>query len=209
VTNNDILRRLRYTFEFNDNKMVAIFASVDVKVSPQQVNAWLKKEEEPSYIPMEDHQLAAFLNGFINEKRGKKDGAVALAEQRLNNNIILTKLKIALNLKAQDIIALLASVGISLSKPELSAFSRKPDHKHYRQCKEQVLRNFMFALQNKYRRSPAPKARQEQDKTANKQDLPKQYKPAKANASKRYDNPKAAQKLTPAKPGRKVLKLKD
>ncbi|ALO35520.1 transposase [Colwellia sp. MT41] len=150
MNNNDILRRLRYTFNFNDKQMVAIFASAGEEVNREQVSQWLKKDDDSDFVALFDTKLAVFLNGFINEKRGKKPGAQAIPEKRLSNNIILTKLKIALNLQAEQIISLLSEVDFRLSKPELSAFSRKVDHKHYRECKDQVLRNLLQAIDKKY-----------------------------------------------------------
>ena len=150
MNNNDVLRRLRYTFNYNDKQMIALFSSAGLQVSREQVSQWLKKDDDENFVNCMDSQLAYFLNGFINEKRGKKEGPNPIAEKRLNNNIILTKLKIALNLKAEDLIALLGSVDFRLNKPELSAFSRKADHKHYRECKDQVLRNLLQAIDKKY-----------------------------------------------------------
>ena len=63
------------------------------------------------------------------------------------------KLKIALNLKAEDVLAIMNLAEFHLSKHELSAFFRKADHKHYRECKDQILRNFLKGLQLKYRQS--------------------------------------------------------
>jgi uncharacterized protein YehS (DUF1456 family) len=45
-----------------------------------------------------------------------------------------------------------------LSKHELSAFFRKPGHKHYRECKDQILRNFLQGMQIKYRDSVESKS---------------------------------------------------
>jgi uncharacterized protein YehS (DUF1456 family) len=150
LNNNDVLRKLRYTFNFNDKQMVAIFASAGEDVSREQVSQWLKKDNDSDFVALFDTKLAVFLNGFINEKRGKKPGPLAIPEKRLSNNIILTKLKIALNLQAEQIISLLESVDFRISKPELSAFSRKVDHQHYRECKDQVLRNLLHAIDKTY-----------------------------------------------------------
>ena len=130
--------------------MIALFASAGKSVTREQVSSWLKKDSDADFVNCVDIELAVFLNGFINEKRGKKPGPAAVAEKRLTNNIILTKLKIALNLKAEELIDLLGTVDFRLNKPELSAFSRKPDHKHYRECKDQVLRNLLQAIDKKY-----------------------------------------------------------
>jgi len=151
VTNNDILRRIRYTFDFSDSKMITIFGLANLEVTRGQVSNWLKKEDDPTYENCTDIQLAIFLNGLINDKRGKKEGPQPRPEKRLTNNIIFRKLKIALDLKADDVLDILDLVNIRISKHELSAFFRKPDHKHYRNCKDQILRNFLKGVQLKYR----------------------------------------------------------
>ena len=151
MNNNDVLRRIRYTFNFDDAKMIALFALGGAQVSRDEVSGWLKKSDDPDYRKCDDVQLATFLNGLIVEKRGKKDGPQAVPEKQLNNNIILRKLKIALDLQADDVQALIKKPDFSLSNHELSAFFRKPGHKHYRECKDQVLRYFLSGMQNRYR----------------------------------------------------------
>lgn len=151
MTNNDILRRVRYAFDFNDSTMVAIFAEADFKVTEEQVIAWLKKEDEELFVKMTDTELACFLNGLINTKRGKREGEQPQPEDRLDNNMIFQKLRIALNLKAEDILEILQLADFNLSKHELSAFFRKTGNKHYRECNDQVLRNFLQGVQHQLR----------------------------------------------------------
>ncbi|MCL4139385.1 UNVERIFIED_CONTAM: hypothetical protein GTU68_061682, partial [Idotea baltica] len=153
VTNNDILRRIRYILDLSDSQVTTIFSHVEHPVTREQLSNWLKKEEDADYKNCNDNQLAHFLNGLIIEQRGKKDGALPKAEKKLNNNLIFTKLKIAFNLKAEDVLAVLALADLRISKHELSAFFRKTDHKHYRSCKDQILRNFLMGLQLKLRPS--------------------------------------------------------
>jgi len=151
MNNNDILRRLRFTFDISDNKMIDLFASGGKEVNRAEISDWMKPEDNPEFQKLVDINLAAFLNGFINDKRGKKEGEQPKPEKSLNNNIILRKLKIALNYKDEDILDVLDLVKFHLSKSELSAFFRKPDHQHYRPLKDQILRNFLLGLQLKYR----------------------------------------------------------
>ena len=151
MTNNDILRRLRYIFNFGDSKMIALFGLAGHQVTRGHISNLLKKDDDPAYHECSDHQLAIFLNGLINDKRGKKEGAQPEPESHLTNNIIFMKLKIALNLKAEDVLEIMELAGFRMSKHELSAFFRKPGHKHYRECKDQILRNFLKGMQLKYR----------------------------------------------------------
>lgn len=150
MTNNDILRRLRYMFNFSDLNIISLFKLADYEVNKADVRDWLKKKDDPLLKEITDRDLAIFLNGLIIETRGKKEGPLPEPEYFLNNNIILRKLKIALDLKTDDILDLFALVNVKLSKHELSAFFRKPDHKSYRPCMDQYLRNFLTALQTKY-----------------------------------------------------------
>jgi len=151
VTNNDILRRIRYIFDFSDSKMTTIFGLANYQVTRDQISNWLKKDDDPAYQKCDNTRLAIFLNGLINDKRGKKEGSQPELEEHLTNNIIFMKLKIALNLKAEDILEIMGLANFRLSKHELSAFFRRPGHKHYRECKDQILRNFLKGAQLKYR----------------------------------------------------------
>ena len=151
MDNNDILRRIRYCFDFDDQKMISLFALAELPVTRAQVSDWLKQDDDPEYKSCNDLHLATFLNGLIIDKRGKKDGPQPKPEKRLSNNLIFKKLKIALNLKAEDVLELLQLADLVICKHELSAFFRNPGHKHYRECKDQVLRNFLKGIQLKNR----------------------------------------------------------
>jgi uncharacterized protein YehS (DUF1456 family) len=149
MNNNDILRRLRYTFDYSDKKMIKLFALGDLEVDRSQISNWLKKDDDPNFQGIYDFQLASFLNGLIIDKRGPKEEKPK-AEKRLNNNIIFRKLKIAFSLRDDDILDILKIVDFRMGKHELSAFFRKPTQSQYRPCKDQILRNFIHGLQLKY-----------------------------------------------------------
>lgn len=151
MTNNDILRRIRFIFNFNDDKMIAIFGQADREVTRAQISSWMKKDDDEDFEILADGDFACFLNGLINDRRGRKEGAQAEPEKRLTNNLIFLKLKIALDLKAEAVLELLKAGGMEISAHELSAFFRRADHKHYRECKTQYLRSFLKGLQLKIR----------------------------------------------------------
>ncbi|MDD2636825.1 MAG: DUF1456 family protein [Bacteroidales bacterium] len=147
MTNNDILRRLRFIYNYNDATMIDIFALGNCKTNRETISGNLKKKDTEGYIRLSDYDFAKFLNGFIILHRGKQEGKEPIAEKVLNNNIIFRKLKIALNLKDEDILHLLETAEYPISKHELSAFFRKPDNSKYRECKDQILRYFLIGLQ--------------------------------------------------------------
>lgn len=131
--------------------MVDIFSLGGSDASTDQVVGWLKKDDDDAFLKLHDVELAAFLNGFINFKRGKREGEQPSPEKRLNNNMVFQKLRIALNLKAEDILQIFELAEFRLSSHELSAFFRKPGTKNYRECKDQVLRNFLLGVQYQLR----------------------------------------------------------
>lgn len=151
MQNNDVLRRIRYIFDYSDTQMIEIFAAAEQKVERAEVSDWLKREDNPEFQELSDPLLAIFLNGLINKNRGKREGAQPEPEDRLTNNLIFKKLKIALDMKAEDILATLDLANFKLGKSELSAFFRKKGSRQYRICQDQVLRNFFMGLQKKQR----------------------------------------------------------
>lgn len=159
MTNNDVLKRLRYCYQFNNKALIKLFKDGGREVTVEQIIQWTLAEKDESYINLPDHHLAAFLNGFILHQRGPSDRPMPPAEKKLTNNLILRKIKIALNAKDDDLIELLKIADFKLGKSELSAFFRKPGHKHYRVCKDQILRNLLQGLQMKLR----PKAEIEEE----------------------------------------------
>ncbi|CAI8733677.1 DUF1456 family protein [Kosakonia quasisacchari] len=147
MLNNDILRSVRYTLQADNTALVRILALADTVVTVEQLAPWLRKDDEEGYKPCPDIVLSAFLNGLIYEKRGKDETAPQLAvERKLNNNIVLKKLRIAFSLKTDDILAILTAQQFRISMPEITAMMRAPDHKNFRECGDQVMRYFLRGL---------------------------------------------------------------
>lgn len=199
MNNNDVLRRLRYTFELDDSTMIKLFGMAGHEVTRAEISDWLKRDDDPEIKQISDTEMAAFLNGFIVSKRGKKNGKTPEPEKKMNNNIMLTKLKIALNIQSEEILALLSLAGLPISKHELSAFFRKNSHKHYRTCKDQILRNFLKGVQMHYHDGMALPEMPEQTKTNQSKTAPKNT-PAKSGQSKKHtqkNSPSNAPKKKP------------
>jgi uncharacterized protein YehS (DUF1456 family) len=153
MINNDIYRRLRYLFGYQYDHVQALFQSTGFEISEEQYKGWAGKEEEDRFIHMTDRELAIFLNGVIIKMRGAQPGPPPVPEEEMSNNVILRKLKIAFNLRSEDMIEIFGLVDRKLSPHELSAFFRKPSHSSFRHVKGQYLRNFLMGLQVKYKSS--------------------------------------------------------
>ena len=149
MTNNDILQKIQDTLDLSDQKMVEIFILGGLSASHELLHKWQKKSDGPDNQNCKDLEFANFLNGLIIEKRGKKEGAEPKLEKILTNNIIFRKLIIAFNLKADEVVNILELAGFQISKYELSALFRKPNHKNFRECKLKVLKSFLIGVQLK------------------------------------------------------------
>jgi len=64
----------------------------------------------------------------------------------MTNNDIFKKLRVALMLRDDEIVEILKLADFNISKSELGAFFRKENHPNYRECGDQVLRNFLNGL---------------------------------------------------------------
>ena len=154
MINNDVLRRVRYALELKDQTMIKIFALSDVEVSRDELLNLLKKDNQEGYVELDNKRLDAFLNGLITYRRGNLEtplGQVPKQELPLTNNNILKKLRIALNFKEEDMLSTLKLADFELSKGELSAFFRQKGHKNYRECGDQIIRNFLQGLTIRFR----------------------------------------------------------
>lgn len=154
MTNNDVLRRLRYALDIKDSTMIEIFKLSEYKITRSNLIDLLKKEEEEGYVDCSDEVMELFLDGLIIHKRGKREmmpGHVEKQEAPLTNNGILKKLRIALKFREDEMLSTLKLAGMSLSKSELSALFRKEGQRHYKECGDQILRNFLKGLTTHFR----------------------------------------------------------
>ena len=150
MENNYIFYKLRKSFKWDEEKIGNMYKSVEYPVSPLDIFAWMKQEQYEGFKEMPDQPLAALLNAFIIELRGKKDDEIPVHEEKLNNNQIFRKLRIALSLKDDDIIEIMKLADMRIGKAELGSFFRDPRHNNYRPCKDQFLRNFIRGLYIKH-----------------------------------------------------------
>ncbi|WP_010490464.1 DUF1456 family protein [Pseudomonas sp. S9] len=147
MLNNDVLRSVRYMLDVNDAKLAEIIALSGKSVTSAELEPLLKKEDEDGFIACDDELMAHFLDGLVYFKRGKDDSRPAQPfELPMTNNMVLKKLRVAFELKEDDMHAIMQSVDFPVSKPEMSALFRKFGHSNYRTCGDQFLRNFLKGL---------------------------------------------------------------
>ncbi|PZQ11191.1 MAG: DUF1456 domain-containing protein [Rhodanobacter denitrificans] len=158
MIHNDVLRGIRYALDLSEPKLIELIHTVDpaFAIDRDGVRALLLKEDEPGHVPCSDAVLARFLDGLIVDRRGRDEGRPERPfEARVSNNLVLKKLRIAFELTDLDMLALFDAAGFAVSKSELSALFRQPDHRNYRPCGDQMLRNFLKGLIARLRTAPS------------------------------------------------------
>lgn len=149
MINNDVLRSIRYMLDLSDTRVgeIARLADPALALEKDDVRAFLLKEDEPGHLACSDAVLAHVLDGLIVHLRGRDDAVPPRpVEKRISNNVVLKKLRVAFQLKDEDMHQVFAAAGFPVSKPELSALFRQPGHKNYRPCGDQLLRAFLKGL---------------------------------------------------------------
>lgn len=154
MTHNDILRRFRYALDISNSAMLEIFRLSHHDMDQATLLDLLKKEGEAGYRECSPHLLGLFLDGLITLKRGARQPAtdnqpVPLVE--LTNNDILKKIRIALQFKEEEIIAIMKLANVAISRAELSALFRARGQKNYKECGDQFLRQFLQGLTIRFR----------------------------------------------------------
>jgi uncharacterized protein YehS (DUF1456 family) len=150
MTNNDILRSIRNMLEVNNSKIVEICALDGLTIPKTEIENFMRSDEDPEYVACPDGIMVHFLDGLIFYLRGKDESRPPMPKELpVSNNLVMKKLRVAFQLKEEEMLSLINDSGMKFSKSELSAILRKKGHDNYRVCGDQVLRYFLKGLTTK------------------------------------------------------------
>ncbi len=151
---NDILRRVRYALNISDKQVREIFALTGTTIGDELLKTMFLKEDEAGFVRCPDAQAHIFFQGLVISKRGKKEGgedSKKTSPGELSNNDVLWYLRIALQMKDDDVVATLKKASVDVTSSEINALFRKKSHKNYMPCGDQFLRNFLAGITATYR----------------------------------------------------------
>ena len=152
MVNNDVLRSVRYILDVRDEAIVDIVRLGGGEITMDDASAFLRNENDPGYRVCGDRVMAHFLDGLIIYRRGRRESEPSRPfDPFVSNNVVLKKLRVAFELKEEDLAAMMNEAGFKVSRPELSALFRNPNHLNYRPCGDQFLRNFLKTLATRVR----------------------------------------------------------
>jgi uncharacterized protein YehS (DUF1456 family) len=151
ISTNEILYRIQKALNLSMAEMLEIYKLESYKMSETHLESLIKRRQEEGFMLCSYEELGIFLDGLVTFKRGpspKKPNVDEVVE--LTNNLILKKLRIALELKEADIEIIFGLADIELTKQQLASLFRKDGHKNFKPCSAELLMAFIEGLDEYY-----------------------------------------------------------
>ena len=151
MNTNDILFKIKTALSLDNQTIIEAYSFTGYNMKPERLDRLLKRRQDSDFEFCSYEELGLFLDGFVLLKRGpspKKTDENEVIE--LTNNLILKKLRIALELKEPEIEIIFGLGEANLSKQQLSSLFRKEGHKNFRECSDELLIAFLNGLDEFY-----------------------------------------------------------
>ena len=150
ISTNEILYRIQKALNLTMEEMLKIYTLESYTMSEEHLDNLLKRHKEKGFTIASYEELGVFLDGLVTFKRGpspkKSDGN----NVELTNNLILKKLRIALELKEAETEIIFGLADIELSKQQLASLFRKENHKNFKPCSDTLLMAYLDGLDEFY-----------------------------------------------------------
>jgi len=151
LSTNEILFRIKKALNLSLEEVLNTYALEEYDMKAEHLEALLKRRQDKEFELCSYEELGVFLDGLITLKREpspKKQNKEEALE--LTNNLILKKLRIALELKEPETEIIFGLGDVTLSKQQLAALFRKEGHKNFKTCSNELLLAFLEGLDEFY-----------------------------------------------------------
>ena len=148
---NDILYKIQKALNLSQEEMLEAYKLADYKMESSHLDSLLKRRQDEGSKLCSYEELGVFLDGFVILKRGpspKKSNNDEAVE--LTNNLILKKLRIALELKEAETEIIFSLGEANLSKQQLASLFRKEGHKNFKECSDELIMAFLDGMDEFY-----------------------------------------------------------
>ena len=148
---NDILYKIQKALNLSQKEMLEAYKLAEYNMDTEHLDALLKRHQDKGSKLCSYEELGIFLDGLVILKRGpspKKSNNDEAVE--LTNNLILKKLRIALELKEAETEIIFSLGEAELSKQQLASLFRKEGHKNFKECSDKLLMAFLDGLDEFY-----------------------------------------------------------
>jgi len=156
ISTNEILYRIKKALNLSIEEMIEAYTLEAYKMDTSHLESLLKRRQDKGFMLCSYEELGVFLDGLVTLKRGPSPKKNHADEVELTNNLILKKLRIALELKEAETEIIFALREVELSKQQLSSLFRKEGHKNFKACSDELLISFLKGLDEFYYVSDEP-----------------------------------------------------
>ena len=151
ISTNEVLYRIKKALSLSMDEMLKAYALEDYEMKEAHLDSLLKRRQDKDFMLCSYEELGVFLDGLVTLKRGPSPSKKEIQENvELTNNLILKKLRVALELKESEIEIIFGLADVELSKQQLSALFRKEGHKNFKACSDELLMAFLEGLDEFY-----------------------------------------------------------
>ncbi|SFZ98714.1 hypothetical protein MNB_SV-5-377 [hydrothermal vent metagenome] len=147
---NEILFKIQKALNLTNSDILKAYELESYDMSNEELSSILVKRQDKSFKVCSYEQLGVFLDGLITLKRGESPKKPEDEIVELTNNLILKKLRIALELKEPETEIIFSLGELELSKQELKSLFRKESHKNFKVCTDEMLLKFLDGLDEFY-----------------------------------------------------------
>jgi len=148
---NDILFKLKTALSIDNENMTKAYALADYEMTEERLESILKRRQDKGYEEATYEELGVFLDGLVLLKRGPSDKVANDDEVvALTNNLILKKVRVAMELKEPELVILFALAEVDLTKRQIGSLFRKEGGKNFKECSDELLMAFLEGLDEFY-----------------------------------------------------------
>ncbi len=148
---NDILFKITKALSLTHLQIIEAYKLANFEMTEVRLESILKRRQDKGYAEATFEELGVFLDGLVLFKRGVSDKPNNEDEVlELTNNLILKKIRVAMELKEADLVILFALAEVTLTKRQIGSFFRKEGGNNFKACSDEFLMAFLEGLDEFY-----------------------------------------------------------
>jgi len=148
---NDILFKIQRALSLDNKSIIEAYALAEYTMTEERLVNILKRHQDKGYEEATYEELGVFLDGLVLLKRGPSDKVADENEAvALTNNLILKKIRVAMELKEPELVILFALAEVELTKRQIGSLFRKEGTKNFKACSDELLMAFLEGLDEFY-----------------------------------------------------------
>ena len=148
---NDILFKIKTALSLDNTQLLEAYTLANYDMSEERLDSILKRRQDKGYTDANYEELGVFLDGLVLLKRGPNEKEVNSDEAvALSNNLILKKIRVAMELKEAELVILFALAEVTITKRQIGSLFRKEGGKNFKACSDELLMAFLEGLDEFY-----------------------------------------------------------